>query len=993
MHLLTRVLLFLVFFYGVHCSAQYKTSINYTTSNGLPNNAVRALFLDNNEDLWIGTENGISKMENGTFSNLILPKTITNNSCWDIEQDRSGALWFASYGGGVYKYDGLQFTVFNTQKGLPSLRARKVLAHNDKIYVGTELGVAIIDTKTNSVVVPKGIVPHFGVFIVTDFVVYKNDVFFSTANEGIFKIVIGKNKPEVVPVHQFKYVYSLGLFEGTLLSANKGFLQSFPMEKLVLHKPSSKSFRQSTFWDFAADNDRNLYAAAWGVFDNSGGLYAIANNQIKNISELYGIDSKNLLNVVYARKKNILYVGSKDKGIYEIQLDKTISYNPFKNKFIVDFTTIGTKKVILHQNGISFLEKDNTITTSVSLIDFKNTEIAYIKNSKQKLPSHAGGYYELNYKITAQQIEFYEIIKHQKSFWISSNIGVFEMSFNGEIINYAPIHSYKIGFSCDQQFIETIPYAGVRVYDDIAGLKAKHFSEFKTNTPLDVVGILNATDKTYLISVFQGLFVYENKAFKSLLKEGIWNESKLKFITQNKQGNLIIASEFGAVYVIDNTKSFKILRTIPKNQLIGTTITFLESYQDYIFIGTDKGINCYHHGVMQLFDKEQGLKDTAITSSQIFENQLWLGTKKGFYTIDLKKITANKNTVTDIKISSIAINSVPVHPKNYRWFSYQSNQLNTDYEHNTIALDFVPKGHSFPNKLKFRYRLKKSNRWSPYTEKPFVYLSYLPNDTYNLEIEVLDLHAGKTTRFTILQIIILPPFWKTGVFYSAIGILLILGAALLIFKIKKRAQQKAATENQLAKAKLEALLSQMNPHFTFNALQTIQGFVFNNDKLNSTIYISEVASLMRQTLDNSTFQTITIADDIKYLETYIAIENKRFENRIQFTIEVDESIDRDQIEIPTMLLQPFVENVFKHAFDEESLHPFFTINFSITVDQLLQIQISDNGKGNTKNVNTHNSKGIAIAKKRLKIMQPSNINPIKITFSTTGTTVIIRLII
>ncbi len=367
--------------------------------------------------------------------------------------------------------------------------------------------------------------------------------------------------------------------------------------------------------------------------------------------------------------------------------------------------------------------------------------------------------------------------------------------------------------------------------------------------------------------------------------------------------------------------------------------------------------------------------------------------RKGFTTSILKKITATKNSVTDIKISSIAINSVLIAPKNYRWFSYQSNQLITDYEHNTIALDFVPKGHLYPNKLKFRYRLKKSNRWSPYTEKPFVYLSYLPNDTYNLEIEVLDLHAGKTTRFSILKIIIQPPFWKTGLFYSAIGILIILGAALLIFRIKKRAQQKAATENQLAKAKLEALLSQMNPHFTFNALYTIQQFVFNNDKLNSTIYISEVASLMRQTLDNSTYQTITIADEIKYLETYIAIENKRFDNRIQFTIEVDESIDKHQIEIPTMLLQPFVENIFKHAFDEESPHPTFTIDFTITVDQLLQIQILDNGKGNTKNINTHNSKGIAIAKKRLQIMQPSNINPIQINFSETGTTVIIRLII
>ena len=91
---------------------------------------------------------------------------------------------------------------------------------------------------------------------------------------------------------------------------------------------------------------------------------------------------------------------------------------------------------------------------------------------------------------------------------------------------------------------------------------------------------------------------------------------------------------------------------------------------------------------------------------------------------------------------------------------------------------------------------------------------------YNLEIEVLDLNAGKTSHFDILKINIQPPFWKTGWFYGLAGILLVLFVVLFILRIKKRAKQKAETENQIAKAKLEALLSQMNPHFTFNALKS-----------------------------------------------------------------------------------------------------------------------------------------------------------------------------
>jgi hypothetical protein len=987
-----KFLLLFLFLSTFSLQAQYKPSKNYITADGLPNNAVRSLFLDKNSDLWIGTENGISKLENGTFTNLVLPKKITNNSCWDITQDTNGAMWFASYGGGVYKFDGRKFTIFNHRNGLPIDRTRKLLAYKNKIYVGTELGVAIIDVKTNKLTVPKGILPHFGVFLVSDFFVFNNEVYFSATNEGLFKIAYKNKIPVIKPVFKFQFTYSLGFYDNTIFSGNKGFINSFKIQDLISGKTTSKSFGKSVVWDFAKDKYNTLYAVAWGVFDLSGGLYSISNNQITNISEQYGIDSKNLLNVVYNPKKDILYVSSKDKGIYEIMLDKTIDYNPFENKAIVDFETLGTQKIILHQDGISFLESNNSISKTIVLSDFKKFEVQFIKNSKQKLPTHADGYYELNYNIPAPEIEFYEILKHQKSFWISSNIGVFEMNFEGKISSYIPIHSYKIGFSNDNKLIETIPYAGVRVYNDVYHLKSKHYSEFDKNTPLDIVGILNTNDKTYLISVFQGLFVHQNQKFQSLLNQNIWKESKLKFITKNQKGNLIIASEFGAVTVIDASKSFRILKTIPKNQIIGNTITFLESYKDFIFIGTEKGINMYRNGIIQLFDKEQGLKDATIKTSQIFENQLWLGTKKGFYRIDLKKLTSNKNTVSSIEIRAIAINSKPLESTKFSWFSYNSNQLVCDYQHNTIALDFVPKGHFFSDKLKFRYRLKKTYRWSPYSEKPFVYLSYLPNDTYHLEIEVLDLNAGKTSRFDILKIKIQPPFWKTGWFYSLIGILLIFSAVFIILRIKKRAKQKAETENQIAKAKLEALLSQMNPHFTFNALNTIQSFVFNKDAHNSAIYISEVASLMRQTLDNSAKQTITIEDEIEYLETYIAIENQRFDNRIQYEILIEDGIDTAETIIPTMLLQPFVENIFKHAFDKEYPNPTLKIEFVLLEKKLLQIVISDNGKGNTKTTKTHISRGIAIAKERLQIMQPANVDPLKIDFSENGTTVNIRLI-
>ena len=172
MRLINNFILLNFFLNICFCWSQYTPSTNYTTGEGLPNNAVRSLFMDKNYDLWIGTENGISKFENGSFTNLTFPKNIHNYSCWDITQDPKGTMWFASYGGGVYKFDGRNFTIIDQDKGLPSNRTRKLLAYQNKIFIGTEIGVAIFDNKTNKLIVPKGIKPHFGVFIVNDFFVF-----------------------------------------------------------------------------------------------------------------------------------------------------------------------------------------------------------------------------------------------------------------------------------------------------------------------------------------------------------------------------------------------------------------------------------------------------------------------------------------------------------------------------------------------------------------------------------------------------------------------------------------------------------------------------------------------------------------------------------------------------------------------------------------------------------------------------------------------------
>lgn len=329
--------------------------------------------------------------------------------------------------------------------------------------------------------------------------------------------------------------------------------------------------------------------------------------------------------------------------------------------------------------------------------------------------------------------------------------------------------------------------------------------------------ILNNKNKTYLLSVFNGLYFYQNDQFQSYLADGIWKENKFKHITLNDKDQLILAAEFRDVFIVEDSNSFKVLKTIYKYKIVGKTILFLEAFKNCILTGTEKGINIYQNGTFRLIDQEQGLEDYNFTSSQVSDNQLWLGTKKGYYTVDLDKLLKEQITVSGIEITKIAVNNVVVDKSNFKWFKYASKKLVSDYQQYSFLIDFSRKGHPYPDKLKFRYRLKSENRWSPYSDKTNLFLPYLPFDNYVVEVEVLDLNAGKSSVFKLLYIFVKPPFWLRWWFIS-LTVLFIAGIVLYIIRRRKIiAKEKAKKGKQITEAKFEALSNHMNPHFIYNA--------------------------------------------------------------------------------------------------------------------------------------------------------------------------------
>ena len=171
------------------------------------------------------------------------------------------------------------------------------------------------------------------------------------------------------------------------------------------------------------------------------------------------------------------------------------------------------------------------------------------------------------------------------------------------------------------------------------------------------------------------------------------------------------------------------------------------------------------------------------------------------------------------------------------------------------------------------------------------------------------------------------------------------------------------------------LRQQMNPHFIFNTLNSIQYYVFQNDKIASNNYMTKFASLIRKTLENSQHTAITIKEELDTLHLYLELEALRFKEKFNWEIRVDDEIDTLVYKIPTMLIQPYVENAITHGLmHKENGKGYIKVELELQTDQIL-CTIEDNGIGRAKALEikqqkngNHISMGTTITESRLKLV-------------------------
>jgi ligand-binding sensor domain-containing protein len=377
------------------------------------------------------------------------------------------------------------------------------------------------------------------------------------------------------------------------------------------------------------------------------------------------------------------------------------------------------------------------------------------------------------------------------------------------------------------------------------------------------------------------------------------------------------------------------------------------------------------------FNEADGILDYQFTPAcaENYKGQvLFFGGTNGICHIRPKKVQL-VNTLSKVALQRILVNGnkLEIDFCNPSFFQFSCNQRNIFFNYNTS--DFVGR-----NDNEFRYRLYKSRfdnasqPWVSIGNSGNINLAGLNKGKYVLDVIASNSDGIWTDKkYPHRLVFIIEPFWYETIWFYTLLFLLFLAITYFIYRNRlARIQDRA----NLKETELKILRLQMNPHFIYNCLSAIQSYVLkqNVDKANSLI--TSFAKLMRRVLTESVKSYLTLSEETELLESYLKTESLRFENRIHYYIEIDPSLDTDEIFIPSMILQPFVENAIVHGFKKKSESSLIKVTFRLH-NAMLECCVEDNGGGLGSSVSNaqHQSKAIEITQRRLQLISTKGPEP------------------
>lgn len=921
-----RGLVIFCFFSSAIAFGQQPVFYNYSTTEGLPSSEVYDILQDRNGYIWFSTDRGVSRFDGYTFTNYSTAEGLTNNTVFKLHEDPKGRIWFIPITAELCYFENGRIKQYAFNSKIRETRSNIIssfyCSENDEVYIGYQSKGIVKITKSGNMedlTVNDTLMPSYSVFRINNRLLpYSKNPLFSKANNSV-KFIFS-DSAKTLP----RILESQVIIQG-VQRRNGAFVIYFSGYLAEINKQNEISIVKPSSYIVAVYEDSD--SCLWIGYKNKG-VHKYSPNENFSSAEYEEYLTGKTITCIFEDAERGIWLSSLADGVF---------YAPEKN-----FKTYSSSE----KNNITSLELN--LTKNGVLAGFDNGKVMDISLQNQKETFIEN--------VTAKYV--YSIISNGPYHFISSAKSIFILKRNTKFIEIPGVYSknpckWKDGI------------AGIGNYT-LYTIDTTRFN-LKTYNKLPFKGEVIFTDSknNVWLGDYSGLYQFiDSVVIKSFPGDPLFSE-RVSAISELSDGRLVVATIGKGIIVVNPGNAPLVISE--KTGLASSIVNCMAVDGNQVWAGTNNGISQLRINGNDFsitgYNVNKGLPGNEIIKIVIAENGIWAATRKQvvyFHPAAIRKNPASPR----IHLSSVTA-------------SGRELQTNTEQEiyYNAFPIRVSFKGLSYKmrGKVTYRYRLNGLNEEWQYTTTPSVDFLSLPAGKYLFEIAAQNEDGAWSDQPAVFRFVIIPPFWKTTWFFIlivfAIVSVVILAAGFRIRVIKKR--NRLMTD--LLTYRQQALTMQMNPHFIFNSLNSIQSFILTEEKKLATRYISRFAKLMRQSLENSRHEYITLSEETEVLKLYLELETLRFKNLFGYSIEVDPAIPAEHILIPSMIIQPFVENCVKHAFTNEHIQ---NGNISIHIkkqEDMLVCEIEDNGVGFRKTTQKkenqeHHSAGMNITEQRLKLL-------------------------
>lgn len=930
---------------------------NYSTDDGLPSPEVHDILQDRQGYIWIATDSGVSRFDGYQFKNFGAEEGLKNSVVFHLQEDHYGRIWMQTMAGNLYYF--YQGTVqsypfnhlFSYYRNYFSIPNDFHMEADGTLYTSLYgIGILKISPTGESELIN---LCHYHDITLRESPEFDRYLYSVVWRSSLLYLNWEEARTGVRPAMG---IYGDTLRQSYILPRNQGYtslyayvdddVMVFDIRK-ELNVYVDDELKLSTQLPTSIAEVTRIGEAFWMGFNDRHGVRLYQDQEALLADDFQSYLVGESISAICRDRAGGYWFGTLNEGIY---------YTPNLDLQVIHPGEPGSNSNVLSMEAWKedqlLFGTDNGMLYSLDSAD-----------RVQELFQVPGPVFDLWYRPASDDI------------WVAA-IPLQIMDANGlERVRYAP----ELGVPNWVVVKKLHPLHGQPA---VIGSSGHGVDFIDLNREVVTYSTIHSSIKERYLEVFEdaqgriwvgntrGLFQFLDSTLISPPIEHAAFQLRVEDIDQLADSTLVVGSKGGGLILWkdDSIRIFDKSRGLTTNMIETITIDSMEQ----IWIGTLNGLNKLFRPTPQddwqvkSFSMAHGLPSNEINDLFAHGNWMYVATSKGITKLPL--VDTSRAIIPHLILERIAVNGTP----------REAGDLQTlKFSERNLQLTYLCINYKFDGRIQYRYRLSSAEDWTYTYERSVNYAALAPG-FYQFEVQAQD-EDGDWSDPLSLSFAISSPVWQRPWFFLLI---LLLAIAMVYYRYRRRLarlKKEASIEKEINELQRSALQAQMNPHFIFNCLNSIQNFIASGNKTSAMEYLSRFAKLVRITLKASVETVISLQEEVDVLENYLELEKLRFGNRFDYEIFVDPRLDVFDTTLPPLLVQPFVENAIIHGFNftDPAQKGKIYLGYEL-IGALLQVTIRDNGIGieasrrrRIGKEKLRTSLGMQITRKRLSIQNHS----------------------